>query len=345
MEQEQTSSVVQQMLKNGEQVNQESCTQVHGGSDTKPQPKFDPNEDVTALIKAIKAKEVDEGTIIDILTKRTNEQRQRIKAAYQKETGKSLEEDLKKALSGQLETIILALLKTPAQFDASELKSATKGLGTDENTLIEILTTRTNQEIKQIVKVYKEEFKTDIEKDIAGDTSGDFQKMMLALLKGERSEDSFVNEDLADKDAKALFEAGEKAKVANVSVFINILTSRSLPQLRKVFQNYRSYSKHDVTKMMDLKLKGDIESSLVAMVKVTQNKPGFFADQLNSAMKGTVTQDKVLTRVIVSRHEIDLKAIKEQYKILHKKSLREALIEKTNGEYETVLVALCGYDD
>lgn len=37
-----------------------------------------------------------------------------------------LDETLKKALTGHLEEVVLALLKTPAQFDADELRAAMK---------------------------------------------------------------------------------------------------------------------------------------------------------------------------------------------------------------------------
>lgn len=39
---------------------------------------------------------------------------------------KELAAALKSALSGHLETVILGLLKTPAQYDASELKASMK---------------------------------------------------------------------------------------------------------------------------------------------------------------------------------------------------------------------------
>ena len=39
---------------------------------------------------------------------------------------KELPSALKSALSGHLETVILGLLKTPAQYDASELKASMK---------------------------------------------------------------------------------------------------------------------------------------------------------------------------------------------------------------------------
>ncbi|CAJ0925523.1 unnamed protein product [Ranitomeya imitator] len=185
-------------------------------------------------------KGVDEATITNILTKRNNAQRQAIKAAYKSSTGKPLEDALKKALSGHYEEVVLALLKTPAEFDAQELKHATKGLGTDEDALIEILASRTNKELREINRVYKELYKNDLAKDITSDTSGDFQKALLALAKGDRSEDTRVNDELVDNDARALYDAGEKKKGTDVSVFINILTTRSSSHLQKALPQYAS---------------------------------------------------------------------------------------------------------
>ncbi|XP_044128949.1 annexin A1-like isoform X2 [Bufo gargarizans] len=344
---EQQCSVVQQMLQ-AAQHTQESCAEVkgvQGGSDFKPRPRFNPTEDVNALEKAITGKEVDTGSIIDILTKRTNEQRQEIKAAYLKKTGKTLEEALKKSLSAKLASVILDMLKTPEELDASKIKAATKGLGTDEDTLIEIFVTRPNQQIRKIKEVYKAAYKTDLEKDITDDTSGDFRTALLVLSKGVRSEDCFVNEDLADKDAKALFEAGENKKKADASKFIEVLTERSFPHLHQVFKNYAKYSKHDLNTALDLQLKGDIENCLVAIVKVAVGRPAYFAEKLSNALKSWKTQDEIVNRIIVSRHEIDFKAIKTQFKKITGKSLRAAIMEKSSGDYETVLAALCGYDD
>ncbi|KAM6170487.1 annexin A1 [Rhynchocyon petersi] len=312
------------------------------GSALRPYPTFDPSADVAALHKAITVKGVDEATIIDILTKRNNEQRQRIKAAYLQEIGKPLDETLKKALTGHLEEVALALLKTPAQFDADALRGAMKGLGTDEDTLIEILATRNNREIREINRVYRDELKRDLAKDITSDTSGDFRKALLSLAKGDRSEDLGVNEDLADTDARALYEAGEKRKGTDVNVFTTILTTRSYPHLRRVFQKYTKYSQHDMDKALDLELKGDIEKCLTAIVKCATSKPAFFAEKLHKAMKGAGTRDKDLIRVMVSRSEIDMNDIKVYYQKMYGITLCQAILDETKGDYEKILVALCG---
>uniref|UniRef100_A0A8C8K2V4 Annexin n=1 Tax=Oncorhynchus tshawytscha TaxID=74940 RepID=A0A8C8K2V4_ONCTS len=314
----------------------DDMTQLNQGTVT-PYPHFSADGDAGILDKAIKAKGVDENTIIDVLVKRSNAQRQQIKASYQKASGKPLETALKSALNGELEDVVLALLKTPAQYDAQQLKLAMKGLGTDEDTLIEILASRTNKEIKEIKKVYKEEYKKELENDIKSDTGGDFRNALLSLCK--------VCVCVCVCVLCALYEAGEKRKGTDCSVFIDILTTRSASQLRQVFEKYSKYSKVDVTKAIDLELKGDIENCLTAVVKCAGSKPAFFAERLNLAMKGKGTRTKILTRVMVSRSEVDMARIKQAYQKTFGKTLYQDILDDTNGDYEKILLALCGSDN
>uniref|UniRef100_A0A8C5S3Z7 Annexin n=1 Tax=Laticauda laticaudata TaxID=8630 RepID=A0A8C5S3Z7_LATLA len=327
------------------------------GSAVHAYPCFDPSADAVALNKAITAKGVDEAGIIEILTKRTNSQRQQIKRTYQQVHGKPLEEALKKALKSNLEDVVVAMLKTPAEFDADELRYSMKisdfltkkypvllqtssdhlvqlqwrnkvlqGLGTDEDILIEILASRSNNEIRNLSRQYQEAFKRDLAKDIVSDTSGDFQKALLALAKGDRNENPHVNEELVDNDARKLYEAGERKKGTDVNTFIEILTTRSSAHLRRVFNRYQSYSKHDMEKVLDLELKGDIENCLTAIVKCAVSKPAFFAEKLYLAMKGSGTRERTLNRIMVSRAETDMNEIRGFYKAKYGVSLCQAIL-------------------
>uniref|UniRef100_A0A669CJU1 Annexin n=1 Tax=Oreochromis niloticus TaxID=8128 RepID=A0A669CJU1_ORENI len=296
----------------------------------KPALNFNPSGDAAVLDKAIKTKGVDENTIIEVLVKRSNEQRQQIKEAYQKANGKPLETALKNALNGDLEDVVLALLKTPAQYDAQQLKQAMKGLGTDEDTLIEILASRTNRQIVDLKKVYKE----------ASLIAVLMESICFFISQAARTEG--VCEQLVDSDARALYEAGEARKGTDCAVFIDILTSRSAIHLRQVFDRYKKYSKVDVAKALDLELKGDIENCLTAVVKCAGSRTAFFAEKLYLAMKGKGTRKHILTRIMVSRSEIDMKRIKEDYKKNYGKTLYQDILDDTAGDYEKILLALCG---
>ncbi|XP_067884962.1 annexin A1a isoform X2 [Heterodontus francisci] len=315
------------------------------GPTVTPFPNFDASADATALNNALHAKGVDEATIINILTTRTNWQRQQIAADYQQSVGKQLKDVLQCKLSGKLETIALDLLQTPAQFDAHQLHSAIKCLGTDEDCLVEILVSRSNKEIKEIIKAFKEAFDCELEEKIKDDTSGVFQMALIALLKASRDESCAVDHDLADDDARALYEAGEKRKGTDVETFINILTSRNATHMQTVFERYTKYSKHEIDKALDLELKGDIENVLISLVKCMGNKPDYFAEKLYNSMKGYGTKDKVLIRIMISRSEVDLKDIKMAYKAKYGTTLYKAIEDDTKGDYEKILLALAGSNE
>ncbi|VCX10708.1 unnamed protein product [Gulo gulo] len=257
---------------------------------------FDAEHDALNIETAIKTKGVDEVTIVNILTKRNNEQRQDIAFTYQRRTKKELASVLKSALSGHLETVIWGLLKTPAQYDASELKASMKGLETDEDSLIEIIYSRTNQELQEINRVHKEKYKTDLEKDIVSGTSGDFHKLMVALAKGRRAEDGSVTD----------YELIVKRKGTNVPKWISIMTE------------YKSYSLYDMLESIK-EVKGDLENAKPG--QCIQNKPLYFADQLYDSMKGKGIHDKVLIRIMVSRSEVDVLKIRSEFKRKYDKSL------------------------
>lgn len=64
-------------------------------------------------------------------------------------------DDLKSELGGHFEDVIVALVIPPADYLCKQLHKAMEGMGTDEHTLIEILCSRSNKEVKEIVAAYE----------------------------------------------------------------------------------------------------------------------------------------------------------------------------------------------
>lgn len=98
----------------------------------------------------------DEDKIIEVLSARVNFQRQAIINAFQEKFGRDLIKDLKSELSGKLEDVIIGLMMKPEQFICKQLNKAMVGVGTDEDTLIEILCSRTGEEMRIICRTYDE---------------------------------------------------------------------------------------------------------------------------------------------------------------------------------------------
>ncbi|KAJ0001892.1 hypothetical protein NQD34_001688 [Periophthalmus magnuspinnatus] len=311
-----------------------------------PARDFDPVRDATRIDAAIKTKGVDEQTLIDILTRRSWEQRKEISFEYERISKKDMAAALKGALSGSLEAVMLGLLKSPAEYDAAELRASMKGLGTDEETLIEIVCSRSTEEMVTIKRIYREMFKKELDKDVAGDTSGNFAKLLLALVQTKRDEPTnVVDYEKIDEDARALYEAGVKRKGTDVGIWITIMSQRSVPHLQKVFERYKSYSPYDMKESIRKEVKGDLEKSFLTLVECFENRQLYFANRLNDAMKSKAAKEKVVTRILVSRCEVDLMKIRTEFKRQHRKSLYQTITEHTKGDYQKALLSLCGGDD
>ncbi|NXJ16115.1 ANX11 protein, partial [Odontophorus gujanensis] len=306
---------------------------------------FDPLKDAEVLRKAMKGFGTDEQAIIDCLGSRSNKQRQQIILSFKTAYGKDLIKDLKSELSGNFEKTILAMMKTPVMFDAYEIKEAIKGVGTDENCLIEILASRSNEHIQELNRVYKSEFKKTLEEAIRSDTSGHFQRLLISLSQGNRDGSTNVDMSLVQKDVQELYAAGENRLGTDESKFNAILCARSRAHLRAVFIEYQRMCNRDIEKSICREMSGDLEKGMLAVVKCLKNTPAFFAERLRNAMKGAGTKDRTLIRIMVSRSEVDLLDIRAEYKRMYGTSLYTDITGDTSGDYRKILLKLCGGND
>uniref|UniRef100_A0A3P8RNE5 Annexin n=1 Tax=Amphiprion percula TaxID=161767 RepID=A0A3P8RNE5_AMPPE len=309
--------------------------QAYRGS-VRPYVNFNAKHDAEVLHKAMKGIGTDEDTILMLLTARSNDQRQQIKAAYKKAYGKDLVSALKSELGGLFESLIVALMTPPVSYDASKLHKALKGTGTDDEVLIEILASRTGEQIKDIIKVYKKEFGGKLEKDICGDTSGHYQKLLVILLQGNREEG--VDEEKIEKDAKDLYAAGEGKFGTDEEKFITILGNRSAEHLRKVFDAYKKLSGSDIEDSIEGETTGNLENLLVAVVLSPAVDSVFYNQRAG-------TDDDTLMRIMVSRSEVDMLDIRASFKKMYGVSLYSTIQEDTTGDYQKALLYLCGGND
>ncbi|XP_030610550.1 annexin A4-like [Archocentrus centrarchus] len=308
-------------------------------------PGADPLRDVEVLRKAMKGFGTDEKAIIELLGNRSNKQRFPLVAAYKTTYGKDLIKDLKSELTGNFEDLVVCMLKTPAQLDAFELREAIKGAGTDEACLIEILSSRSNQEIQEISRIYKAEYGKSLEDSISNDTSGHFRRLLVSLAQGNRDERENVDIALAKQDAQKLYAAGENKVGTDESQFNAILCARSKPHLRAVFQEYQHMCGRDIEKSICREMSGNLESGMVAVVKCIKNTPAYFAERLHKAMQGLGTKDRTLIRIMVSRSEVDMLDIRQEYLKAYGKSLYTHISGDTSGDYQKLLLKLCGGSD
>ncbi|KAM4585477.1 annexin A5b isoform 2-T2 [Odontesthes bonariensis] len=304
---------------------------------------FKASADAEVLHKAMKGLGTDEDAILQLVTARSNTQRQEIKATYKTLYGKDLIDDLKGELGGKFETLIVALMTPPLAYDVTSLRNAIKGAGTDEKVLVEILASRTTQQVKDIAAAYRQEYDDDLEEDVCGDTAGHFKRLLVILLQASRQ--IGIQQGNIEADAQALFKAGEQKFGTDEQSFVTILGNRSAEHLRKVFDAYMKLSGYEMEESIKRETSGNLRDLLLAVVKCARSVPAYFAETLYYAMKGAGTDDDTLIRVMVTRSEVDLLDIRAEFRKKFACSLHSMIKGDTGGDYRKALLMLCGGDD
>ena len=297
-------------------------------------------KDAQVILRALEGSKTDDDKLIDIAGKRTHKERLKIRQAYKSMFGKDLMSDLKSDLNGNYKTTMLALFTDPVEYDADSLYKAMKGLGTDEDTLIEILSSRPGWYINRIKKVYKEKYKKDLEEDIVGDTSNNFRKLLVSLLQCKRSRNERPDKDQCEKLAKELYNAGEKKLGTDEPVFNKIFALSSPQELIYIAREYNKLTGNTLVTAIDNEFSGDIKKLLKTVLYVLISPSEYFATRIRDAIKGLGTKETILTRVMVTRAEIDLPKIKQYYEKLYGKNMLEDIKDDVSGNYKKLLVAI-----
>ncbi|KAI4818347.1 hypothetical protein KUCAC02_011690 [Chaenocephalus aceratus] len=296
----------------------------------RPFANFHSDLDVMEIQKALEMK--DAGTLVRILTNRTNAQRQEIAKVFEEITHKDLTAALKKALSGELEVLLLELLMPPLQYEAYRLQQTMVGIGTDEDTLLEILCTHSGMELQEISAAYKEIYKKDLDKELKGETSGDFYKLLVALLNKDEVPGG------VRRDIEAL-SATLNGKKTEVGPWIDILTSRDSDHLNKVLMGLELNIGQLVDQALEKKFSGDIRLGLKVLVECIQSPESYLAKRL------TATKTPILQGIMVSHSEKDLLCIRTAYLKLTGTSLYTALQKQFKGDHLLALLAICRSED
>lgn len=97
------------------------------------------------------------------------------------------------------------------------------------------------------------------------------------------------------------------------STFNAIFCQRNFNQLRLIFDEYQKISGHDIEDAVKGEFSGDSEDGLLAIVRSVRNQPLYFARRIHKSIACIGTEDRDLIRLVVTRCEIDMEDIKQQY--------------------------------
>uniref|UniRef100_A0AC35TRV1 Annexin n=1 Tax=Rhabditophanes sp. KR3021 TaxID=114890 RepID=A0AC35TRV1_9BILA len=146
------------------------------------------NQDARELYRAGEMKfGTDESTFLTILANRAYCQLALVFQEYEKVANHTIEFALRSEFSGDLLEALLAIVQivrdTPTYF-AERLHRAMQGLGTDDKTLIRIVVSRSEIDLKDIAMAYEKLYKKSLIDEVKGETSGDYESALVAIFKG-----------------------------------------------------------------------------------------------------------------------------------------------------------------
>lgn len=285
----------------------------------------------------------DERKIIDILAHRRGESRRDICQMYTMMYKEDLRQRVKLELTKNLEKALLWWILDAAERDAQLAREAIQCWNPNYKVILEISCCRSPEDLVNVRRAYQVMYKKSLEEDIAWDTNGATQKLLVALATAYRYTGSEVDMNIAKTEAQHLYEGGEgRPQGINEDVFVRILGTRSFAQLNATFECFKQLYGHDINKGLKGEHGGEFEEVIRMTVKCINRPVKYFAKVLYLSVKGMETQDNSLTRIIVTRAEIDLKWIKAEFLRKYQMPLDHALQERTGGNHRSFLLKLIG---
>jgi len=220
--------------------------------------------------------------------------------------------------------------------DAQRLRSAMKGLGTDDSTLIDIIGHRTREQRMMIVSAYASVVGRDLLKDLESETSGNYRRVLLKLMKPR-------DEVLAEFLHEAMAGAGTRDKL-----LIDLMTQfpYELPVVAATYQ--RKYGK-SLDSAIKSETSGNYEKMLCALLNIPRPLPNM-VDPVRAASDAEVfyragegrlgTDESTYINMLASNCYPQLMLIDQAYRRSHPKGMVHAVKSETSGHFEDTMVAL-----
>ncbi|OIW06186.1 hypothetical protein TanjilG_15070 [Lupinus angustifolius] len=275
-----------------------------------------PHEDAETLQHAFKGWGTDEKTVIVILGHRNVYQRQEIRRAYEEIFQEDLVKKLESELKGDFERAVYRWIHEPEERDAVLLHVALKS-GKNYHIIVEISSVLSPEELLAL---------------------------LVGLVTSYRYTGDEINVRLAQSEAEILHES-IKEKNGNEEEAVRILSTRSKIQLIATFNYYREIHGASITKKLLDEESDDFQKALYTAIRITTDHVKYYEKVLRHAIKGVGTDEDAVTRVIVSRAEIDLGVISEAYYKRNSVLLEDAVASDTSGDFKHFLLTLLGKDD
>ena len=291
------------------------------------------------LYKSLDTKDKEEA-IIKVVENSNLEKRLQICLYYSETYGKSLYSELKTKLSGHFKALAIHLFIHPITFYAKLLKKGLKSFGGDEDIILEALSFPNKEEMNQIESCFKTETGKDLIQEIEKNFSGVLKKNLINLISTPRGESHTPNPNKCEKLADLLISVGEGNWAGNDDIFKEVFIKSSGEELILIGRFYYKKTGKNMLDIIEKKITGKNRILLKEVLYNNIIPQELYAEKIYNSIKGLGTNNSLLARVLVLRHEIDMDEINEFYKDKYKKEMKDDIIGDTSGNFQKLCLLL-----
>ena len=278
-----------------------------------------------------------EDSILEIITKTDLKTRIQISQYYKATYNNSLFDDIYSKIGGDFGYCAAQLFLSPLEFCIHHLK---KGLDKSNECTIEQLTSKTNEELKLIEDSFNKLTGKDLKKEILKTYKGSVGNNLVNLWEIKRIINTNPDAKECENYANILAKNNPKNWLEYENIFKDIFIQRSPEELILIARYYLKITGNNLLDDIENKLAGNAKLLLKEILFNNIIPQELFAEKICLSIKGLGTDEEMLSRVLVSRSELDMAEIRDIYKKKYHNDLKEDIIGDTSGAYQKLCIFL-----
>ena len=282
--------------------------------------------------------------LFDILLRTSNYERQIIADEYKIKYKKTVFDEINSLISDKdTKYIVTLMFYNYYELDARILHKAFKEGKRDEKAIVEIFASRPHWYLQIVEEEYKKIYGISLKDDLLKEKKSDFITFLLCILSTPRSKtNSIKNQKQAADAAQEIIKKGLKKYGTDVELFKGLFVKRSREDLIMISREFKSMEKkkrnlYDAVDDACPKATRELLKAIIFAVVIPSH---YFAYLLKKSIVGLGTDEETLSRVLVTRHEIDMDFIRNYYKLETKNELIDDIKGDTSGSYQKICVKL-----